>query len=131
MAVHDTIGDFITIIRNASSARKAVCICGHSKLREGIVRILKDEGFVTDYSVVEDSGRKSLRIEMKYVQGVPALTGIERCSRPGCRVYSSHTGLPRVLDGLGISIITTSKGILKDRDARRLKAGGEILCKVW
>lgn len=132
MAIHDTIGDFITVLRNASSARKASCDCSHSKLREGIVRILKDEGFIADYAVVEPKpGRKSLLITLKYVNGVPALTGIDRWSRPGCRMYSSHTELPRVLGGLGMSILTTSKGILKDREARRLKVGGELLCKVW
>jgi small subunit ribosomal protein S8 len=132
MAIHDTIGDFLTVVRNASNARKASCSCRHSKLREGIARILKDEGFIADFAVDEEKpGRKFIHITLKYVNGVPALTGIDRWSRPGCRMYAAHTELPRVLGGLGLSILTTSKGIVKDREARRLKVGGELLCKVW
>lgn len=132
MASHDTIGDFLTVIRNSSAARKSECRTRFSKVREGIASILKDEGYIVDYNVTEDApNQKFITIELKYADGEPVLTGIERHSRPGRRLYASHRELPRVLDGLGVAILTTSKGILKDRDARRQKVGGEVICKVW
>ena len=110
MATHDSIGDFLTIVRNASTAGKDTCTAQWSKIREGIAAILKDEG---------------------YIGGVSALTGITRVSTPGCRMYYEYRNIPRVLNGMGISILTTSKGVLKDADCRAQKVGGEILCKVW
>lgn len=132
MAVHDTIGDFLTTIRNASEARKESCTIAFSKMRLGIASILKEEGYIADYKEVEDDkGHKAIEILLKYVNQSPALVGIERYSKPGRRLYAGYTEIPKVLGGLGISILTTSRGILKDRDARRQKVGGEILCKVW
>jgi len=132
MAVHDTIGDFLTTIRNASEARKESCTTAFSKMRLGIASILKEEGYVADFSEIENAkGHKEIHIQLKYVNKEPALVGIERYSKPGRRLYAGYTNIPRVLGGLGISILTTSKGILKDRDAYRQKVGGEILCRVW
>lgn len=130
MATHDSIGDFLTIVRNASRAGKETCTAQWSKLREGIVSILKDEGYIASFEVSGDV-KKVITITMKYVDGVPAITGIARESTPGCRQYYEYRSIPRVLNGMGISILTTSKGILKDSDCRTKKAGGEILCKVW
>ena len=130
MATHDSIGDFLTIIRNASRARKDSCSAQWSKIREGIASILKDEGYIADYEVSGDV-KKTITITMKYLDGVPAITGISRESTPGCRQYFEYRSIPRVLNGMGISILTTSQGVLKDADCRAKKAGGEMLCKVW
>ncbi len=130
MATHDSIGDFLTIVRNASRAGKESCTAQWSKIREGIVSILKDEGYIAGYEITGDV-KKVITITMKYVDGVPAITGISRESTPGCRQYYEYRSIPRVLNGMGISILTTSKGVLKDSDCRTKKAGGEILCKVW
>lgn len=132
MAVHDTIGDFLTIIRNASNAQKATCTTRYSRMKAGIAQILKDEGYIADFREVEgDKGQKSLELKLKYVNSESAIVGLERFSTPGRRLYAGYTEIPRVLGGLGISILTTSKGVLKDRDARRFKVGGEVICKVW
>lgn len=129
MAVHDTIGDFLTILRNSSNAGKATCRTRYSKMRNGIAEILKEDGYIKDVRVVEDG--KQLEIELKYVDEAPAITGLQRMSTPGRRLYCGYTDIPRVLGGLGVAILTTSKGVLRDRDARRQKLGGELLCKVW
>lgn len=132
MAVHDTIGDFLTSLRNAQRAQLATCTVSFSKMRAGIAAILQDEGYIAGFDTREEGpGRKFLDIQLKYVNDAPAIVGIERYSRPGRRLYSKYTDIPRVLGGLGVAILTTSKGILRDRDARRMKVGGEIICKVW
>lgn len=130
MATHDSIGDFLTIVRNASKAGKETCSAQWSKIREGIASILKDEGYIASYEIKGDV-KKEMVITLKYVDGIPAITGISRESKPGCRQYFEYRGIPRVLNGMGISILTTSKGVLKDTDCRAQKVGGEILCKVW
>ncbi len=128
----DPISDLLTRLRNASKARLDECVLPHSKLKEGIVSILKAEGYVTDYaSGTGAQGHKNLVVKMKYVDGAPALTGLTRVSTPGRRLYSGYTEIPRVLNGLGIGIISTSKGVMKDADCRRSKMGGELLCNVW
>lgn len=131
MASHDNIGDFLTIIRNASSARKETCSADWSKVREGIANILKNAGYIADIAVEGEKAAKKVIITLKYVNEVPALTQIERVSKPGRRLYYSYTDIPRVLGGMGISILTTSSGILNDSDCRAKKAGGELICKVW
>ncbi len=132
MAVHDVIGDFLTTLRNASKAQKEEVIVFHSKVKEGILRILKDEGYIADYEVTDtDSKIKKLKISMRYVDGTPSLTDIQRVSKPGRRTYSKSDEVPQVLGGIGFSILTTPKGILNDREARREKVGGEVLCSVW
>ena len=132
MSVHDTIGDFITVIRNAGAAGKEVCSYPHSKLREGVANILKEEGFVTDFrAATDDSNHKYIEIDLKYVDGAHAIVGIKRESKPGCRQYCGYREIPRVLEGLGIAILSTPKGVMDDVAARREKVGGELLCSVW
>lgn len=132
MAVHDTIGDFLTIIRNASAAHKNNCIVHYSKMRASIAAILKQEGYILD--VVEGSDArnfKTLELVLKYVGDTPAIAGIERHSKPGRRLYYGVTEIPRVLGGMGVAILTTSKGVIRAREARKLGVGGELICKVW
>jgi small subunit ribosomal protein S8 len=128
----DPISDFLTRLRNASKARLDDCVMPHSNLKESVSAILKAEGYIADYSTGADAqGHKTLVVKMKYVDGAPAITGVTRVSSPGRRMYFSYTDIPRVLNGLGIGIISTSKGLMKDADCRRNKAGGELLCNVW
>jgi small subunit ribosomal protein S8 len=128
----DPISDFLTRLRNASKAKLDECVSPHSKLKESVAAILKNEGYIADYSDGADAqGHKTLVVKMKYVDGAPAITGVTRVSTPGRRLYYSYTDIPRVLNGLGIGIISTSKGLMKDADCRRNKAGGELLCNVW
>jgi len=132
MASHDSIGDFITIIRNASRAGKETCQASYSKVREGIANILKDEGYINGVEIVgEKPAEKKVVVTLRYVDGIPAVTEIERISKPGRRLYFQYRDIPRVIGGMGISILTTSQGILKDADCRAKKAGGELICKVW
>lgn len=128
----DPISDFLTRLRNASRARLAECVAPHSKLKESIANILKNDGYIVDFALGEDSrGHKTIVVKMKYVDGVPVITDLQRVSKPGRRLYYSYTEIPRVLNGLGISILSTSKGLMKDQDCRRNKAGGELICKIW
>ena len=132
MSVHDTIGDFITVIRNAGFAGKAVCLYPHSKLREGLARILKAEGYVQDFrESTDNTNHKKLEIELKYNSGNPVISSIERISKPGRRIFSSAESLPKINNGLGIAIVSTPKGVMTDVDARKQKVGGEIICKVF
>ncbi len=128
----DPVSDFLTRLRNASKAGLAECVSPHSKLKESLAAILNAEGFVSGVSLsVDDRGHKTLVVKLKYVDNAPAITNLSRVSTPGRRLYYSYTEIPRVLNGLGISILSTSKGLLKDQDARRQKVGGELLCNVW
>jgi small subunit ribosomal protein S8 len=128
----DPISDFLTRLRNACKARLEECRSPHSKLREGIAAILKTEGYISDYSEgTDDQGHKTLVVKMKYVEGAPAISGLTRASTPGRRLYFGYADIPRVLNGLGISIVSTPKGLMKDADCRRNKAGGELICNVW
>jgi small subunit ribosomal protein S8 len=128
----DPISDFLTRLRNASKAKLEECVIPHSKLKESVAVILKAEGYIADHSNGTDAqGHKTLLVKMKYVDGAPAITGITRVSTPGRRLYFSYSDIPRVLNGLGIGIISTSKGLMKDADCRRSKAGGEMICNVW
>ena len=131
MASHDNIGDFLTIIRNASNARKETCSASYSKMREGIAAILKDAGYIAGFEVSGEKAEKQITVTLKYVNEIPAITQIERVSKPGRRMYYTYTDIPRVLGGMGISILTTSRGIMNDTDCRAKKAGGELICKVW
>jgi len=128
----DPISDFLTRLRNASKARLDECIMPHSNLKEGLAAILKSEGYIADASNGADGlGHKTLVVKMKYIDGAPAITGLTRVSTPGRRLYFGYSEIPRVLNGLGISILSTSKGLMKDSDCRRNKAGGELVCNVW
>ena len=128
----DPISDFLTRLRNASKARLDECVAPHSTMKEAIAAILKAEGYVADFSNSADAnGHKTLVVKMKYLAGTPSITGIKRVSTPGRRLYYRYTKIPRVLNGLGIAIISTSRGLMKDSDCRRNKAGGELVCNVW
>jgi small subunit ribosomal protein S8 len=132
MSVHDKIGDFLTVIRNASRASKEVSYVNHSNLKKSIISILKEEGFVADFEeVTNEKGVKQIKIVYKYVDGVSAITDIQRFSKPGCRRYFKSDEIPSVLGGLGLSILSTSNGVLSDVNARRNKVGGELICTLW
>ena len=128
----DPISDFLTHLRNASKAGLALCVSPHSKLKESLAGILKSEGYVRDVATgTDERGHKTVVVTMKYVDSAPVITGLKRSSTPGRRLYSGYSEIPRVLNGLGIAIISTSKGLMKDQDARRNKLGGELVCTVW
>ena len=128
----DPISDFLTHLRNASKAGLAQCASPHSKMKESLAAILKSEGFVRDVATgTDERGHKTVVVTMKYVDNVPVLTGLKRSSTPGRRLYTGYADIPRVLNGLGIAIISTAKGLMKDQDARRNKLGGELVCTVW
>jgi len=128
----DPISDFLTRLRNASKATLAECAAPHSNTKAGIARILKEEGFVHDYIEGSDAnGHKTIVVKLKYVESTPAISNMRRVSTPGRRLYYGYREIPRVLNGLGISIVSTSKGLMKDQDARRQKLGGELICSVW
>ena len=128
----DPISDFLTRLRNASKAGLAECAMPHSKLKESLAGILKAEGFIRDVATgTDERGHKTVVVTMKYVDSAPVITGLKRASTPGRRIYTGYSEIPRVLNGLGIAIISTSKGLMKDQDARRNKLGGELVCTVW
>jgi small subunit ribosomal protein S8 len=130
MSVNDPIADFLTRIRNAGMARHETVAMPHSKMKAEMARILKEQGYIEDYS--ERGVKKELVIELKYdPDGRPAISGLRRMSRPGRRVYRKQASIPRVLDGLGVAILSTSRGILTDHEARRAGIGGEVLCFVY
>jgi small subunit ribosomal protein S8 len=130
-ASSDTLGDFLTTLRNGSKAERATVTVQWSRLREGVARILKDSGYIAGYRRSEKDGLPVLEVTLKYVSGAPAITGIERISTPGRRVYAGNSDIPKVIGGMGVTIVTTSKGILTDVDCRRQKVSGELLAKVW
>ena len=128
----DPIADMLTRIRNAITARKAKVIMPASKMKARIAEVLKDEGFVGAISSEEDGKQGLLSIELRYDNNNHnAIQGIRRVSKPGQRAYARHTGLPKVRSGLGIAILTTSKGVMTEREARKQGVGGELLCTVW
>ena len=128
----DPIADMLTRIRNAITARKAKVIMPSSKMKTRIAEVLKEEGFVGAVSSETDNKQGLLSIELRYDNNNHnAIQGIRRVSKPGQRTYARHTGLPRVRSGLGIAILTTSKGIMTEREARKQGLGGELLCEVW
>lgn len=130
--MQDPLSDFITRIRNASRAGKSECAAQHSKLKKSIADILEKEGFIQGVDEgMDKNGHRRIIVRLKYVAGAPAINGIKNVSRPGCRVYYRAAEIPRTLGGLGIAILTTSKGVMHDRDARRRKVGGELICRVW
>ncbi|MGC8713013.1 MAG: 30S ribosomal protein S8 [Leptodesmis sp.] len=133
MAVNDTIADMLTRIRNANLARHQTTEVPSTKMTRNIARVLKDEGFITDFEEVGEGVSRHLVVSLKY-KGKgrrPIITSLKRVSKPGLRVYSNRKELPRVLGGIGIAIISTSSGIMTDREARRQGLGGEVLCYVW
>jgi small subunit ribosomal protein S8 len=132
MAVNDPIADFLTRVRNAQMAKHEMVEIPHSKMKAEIARILKEEGYINDVSEKGSGVEKRLVVELKYgPDGRRGITGLRRMSRPGRRVYRKQTNIPRVLDGLGVAILSTSQGILTDHAARRAGIGGEVLCFVY
>ena len=131
MSMTDPIADMLTRIRNAQMAEKATVVMPASKLKVAIANVLKDEGYVEDFAVRQSDGNKSeLHIALKYYAGRPVIDRIERVSKPGLRVYKGKDDLPRVMNGLGIAIVSTPKGVMTDRKARASNVGGEVLCLV-
>ena len=132
MSQSDPIGDMLTRIRNASAVRLESVEMPHSKLRVEVARILKSEGFIADYTTEKAGVKSSLKIYMKYGQGRQAvIRGLRRISKPGVRRYAPSTKIPRVVGGTGIAILSTSRGLITDREARKTRIGGEVLCYVW
>ena len=132
MGMTDPIADMLTRIRNGSKAEKKWVDVPASKLKKELARILADEHFIEKYSYVENGKQGELRLYLRYDEDEsPIIKGIKRVSRPGLRRYSQSHKLPRVLNGLGIAVISTSKGVMTDRDARKIGVGGEIICYVW
>lgn len=127
----DPISDFLTIIRNAYRSGKETCETRYSKLQLRLAQIMQEEGFIRSVDLVDEDKKQKLIITLKYVNETPALTGIKRVSRPGRRMYFQSREIPRTLGGLGIGVLTTSKGLLKDRDARKENVGGEMICAIW
>ena len=131
MNLNDPIGDLITRIRNAAMRGRSKVMSPASTLRVRVLNVLKDEGYIRDFSEVEKDGRKELEIELKFFEGQPAIHEIHRVSKPGRRVYSSIKDLGLVRNGLGISIISTPRGVMSDAAARNANVGGEVLCEVY
>ena len=132
MNVSDPIADMLTRVRNASRARHTEVLVPASRTKREIARILKDEGFIADVREERDGPGSILRLQLKYVDGkVPVVSGLKRISKPGLRVYAQKTEIPRVLGGLGIVIVSTSKGIMTGSQAKQAQLGGEILAYVW
>lgn len=132
MSMTDPIADMLTRIRNGQMAEKASVSMPGSKIKSAIARLLVQEGFLQDMEEEDEGGgKKTLRLELKYFQGRPVIDSIQRVSRPGLRKYAGADEIPRVLNGLGITILTTSKGVMTDRQAREANIGGELLCTVY
>jgi len=132
MRLTDPVADMLARIRNAASARHQKVDIPASKLKVEIARILKEEGYIANYKPTEEEGHKVIRVYLKYgSNNEAAISNLARVSRPGCRVYVRRTEIPRVLGGLGINILTTPKGVMTGRQARKAGLGGEVLCEVW
>jgi len=130
MSMSDPIADMLTRIRNAQLAEKTSVVMPASKLKAAIAQVLKDEGYVEDFAVHEADGKPLLDISLKYYAGRPVIEKIERVSRPGLRIYKASDKLPSVMNGLGVAIVSTSKGVMTERKARASGVGGEVLCIV-
>jgi small subunit ribosomal protein S8 len=130
MSMTDPIADFLTRIRNGQSSGKPEVYVPASKVKLSIAKVLKDEGYIEDFSAIEHEGKPTLAVQLKYYQGRPVIDRLERVSRPGLRVYKGKDELPSILGGLGVAIVSTSKGVMTDRQARASGHGGEVICIV-
>lgn len=130
MSMTDPVADMLTRIRNGQMAEKLGVTMPSSKLKEAIAQVLKDEGYIESYSVRKSGNKAELDIELKYYAGRPVIERIERVSRPGLRIYRGKEELPKVMNGLGVAIVSTPKGVMTDRKARSVNVGGEVLCIV-
>ena len=132
MSLTDPVADFLTRVRNAIRARHQKVDVPASKLKLELARILKEEGYISNYKATEEDGRKILRLYLKYgANNEAAISRLERVSKPGCRVYVGRTEIPRVLGGMGINILTTPRGVMTGREARKQGVGGELLCEIY
>ena len=131
MPMTDPLGDLFSRIRNAQMRNKSKVSCPGSRLRESVLEVLKSEGYIRGYAVVERAGRSEIEIELKYFDGEPVIREISRVSKPGRRVYVAVRNLPRINNGLGVAIVSTPKGVMADHDARDANVGGEILFTVF
>jgi small subunit ribosomal protein S8 len=131
MSMQDPLSDMLTRIRNAQMAGKKAVEMPGSKLKAAVAKVLKDEGYILDFNASNDTGKPRLAIELKYFQGKPVIAEIDRSSRPGLRNYAGKDALPSVRGGLGVAIVSTSKGVMTDRAARAAGVGGEVLCTVF
>jgi small subunit ribosomal protein S8 len=130
--ISDPIADMLTRVRNALKARFQKVDVPASKLKTELARILKDEGYILNYKIVDDGNHKAIRVYLKYTAASqPVISHLERVSRPGCRVYVGSAEIPKVLGGLGINILTTPKGVMTGKSARKEGVGGELLCQIW
>jgi small subunit ribosomal protein S8 len=130
MSMTDPIADLFTRIRNAQTARKIEVSIGSSKLKQAVVKVLKDEGYVADFRIASDGGKPTMTIELKYYDGRPVIDRLERVSRPGLRIYRGKDELPKIQGGLGTVIVSTPRGVMTDKQARAIGQGGEVLCIV-
>ena len=130
MSMTDPIADMLTRIRNAQSVRKTTVLMPSSTLKSAIAQVLKDEGYIDGFALRQIEGKSELEISLKYYAGEPVIEKIERVSRPGLRIYRSRDDIPKVMNGLGIAIVSTSRGVMTDRKARATGVGGEVLCIV-
>ncbi|MBU6258194.1 MAG: 30S ribosomal protein S8 [Burkholderiales bacterium] len=130
MSMSDPIADMLTRIRNAQAVDKVTVKMPSSKLKVAIAQVLKDEGYIDGYSISNEGGKAELEIALKYYAGHPVIERIERVSRPGLRIYKGRDAIPQVMNGLGVAIVTTPKGVMTDRKARQSGVGGEVLCYV-
>ena len=131
MSMTDPIADLLTRIRNGQKAGKAEIAVGASKLKTAVLKVLRDEGFITDFAVAEAGAKGTITIALKYHEGRPVIDRLERVSRPGLRIYRGKDQLPKVLGGLGVAIVSTPKGVMTDKQARAAGQGGEVLCVVY
>jgi len=132
MSMTDPIADLLTRIRNALAAEKRWTDVPSSQMKKRVIYILKEESYIEDFIFIKDVKKETIRIFLKYdYQGKPVIDGIVRVSKPGCRIYVNSNQIPRVLDGLGIAILSTSKGVISNKTAKNLKVGGEHICNVW
>ncbi len=130
MSMSDPIADMLTRIRNAQMVQKAVVAMPSSKLKVAIAQVLKDEGYIDGFQVKSEGAKSELQVALKYYAGKPVIERIERVSRPGLRIYKGRDDIPQVMNGLGVAIVTTPKGVMTDRKARQNGVGGEVLCYV-
>lgn len=129
MSMQDPIADMLTCIRNGQSANKNFICINYSKIKISILKVLKEEGYIKTYTIENDL-KKVIRLELKYFQGKPVIEKIQRISSPGLRIYKSSNNLPKIMNGLGIAIISTSKGVITDSYARKIGIGGEVICYI-
>jgi small subunit ribosomal protein S8 len=130
MSMSDPIADMLTRIRNAQLAEKLSVTMPSSRVKTSIAQVLKDEGYIDEFKVRDEDGKSTLEIALKYYAGAPVIEKIERVSRPGLRIYKGRDDIPKIMNGLGIAIVSTSKGVMTDRKARATGIGGEVLCIV-